>query len=181
MGKGTAQRRHGCPERSRLESVQHLASRGIGDLPGARRGLGQAASLFWLGRALVNRSDPEDGKDLGLEATRCFEEGLQLCTTRGTMAEVGWFRNWLSIQAYWNDDLDRSEQLASQVVDECTAAGTRHPIGQALCSLAFIARRRGDNDVALDFLQEAAAVYRDVGDPCSLPEFWSTSRRWRPP
>jgi hypothetical protein len=41
-------------------------------------------------------------------------------------------------------------------------------VGQALCYLAFIARRRGHNDTALEFLEDAAALYRDLDDPWQL-------------
>jgi predicted ATPase/class 3 adenylate cyclase len=131
---------------------------------------GQAMSLFWLGRALANRSDPERSEDHAREATRCFEESVRLFTRLGDWVGAGWCRNWLSIQAYWNDDVDRSEQLANQVIEECSVGGARHPMGQALCNLAFIARRRGHNDAAIEFLHDAAAVYRDLDDPWQLAE-----------
>jgi predicted ATPase/DNA-binding SARP family transcriptional activator len=128
---------------------------------------GQAASLFWLGRALASWWDPKHSKDRSMEAIRCFEESLGLSTPLGNLG-TGWCRVWLSSQAYWNDDLDRAEQLANQVVEECTAAGVRHPVGQALCNLAFIARRRGHDDAALEHLQDAVAVYRELDDPRQL-------------
>jgi predicted ATPase/DNA-binding SARP family transcriptional activator len=129
---------------------------------------GQAASLFWLGRALANWSGLEPSADHAAEATRCFEESIRLFTRLGDWVGVGSCRSSLCEQAYWDDDLDRSEQLARQVVVECSAAGVRYPVGQALCYLAFIARRRGQNDTALEFLEDAAAIYRDLDDPWQL-------------
>jgi predicted ATPase len=129
---------------------------------------GQAASLFWLGRALGNWSDPEMGGNHAREATRCFEESIRLFTRLGDWVGAGWCRIWLSSQAFWDKDLDRAEKLCKQVIAECNAVGARHPMGQALCNLAFIARRRGRNDAALEFLHDAAAVYRDLDDPWQL-------------
>ena len=45
---------------------------------------------------------------------------------------------------------------------------SRHPVGQALCILAFIAHRRGQDDAALAFLHDAVALYRDLDDPWQL-------------
>jgi tetratricopeptide (TPR) repeat protein len=129
---------------------------------------GQAASLFWLGRALVNWSGLERSEDHAAEATRCFEESIRLFTRLGDWVGVGSCRSSLCDQAYWDGDLDRCEQLAHQVVQECGAAGVRYPVGQALSYLAFIARRRGRNDTALKFLEDAAAIYRDLDDPWQL-------------
>jgi predicted ATPase len=129
---------------------------------------GQAASLFWLGRALANWWDPERGEDHAAEATRRFKESLRLFTRLGDWVGVGWCQVWLSFQALWNEDLDRAERLCQQVIEECDAAGVRHPVGQALCNLAFIARRRGHDDAALEFLQDAVALYRDLDDAWQL-------------
>jgi predicted ATPase/class 3 adenylate cyclase len=135
---------------------------------------GYVMALFWLGRALASWSDPEPGQVHALEATSCFEEGLQLCLQirerfRGFESfGTGWFRTWLSVLAFDNGDLDRSERLANQVIDECSGTAGYHPMGQAMCVLAFIARRRGSNDAALEFLQNAVAVYRDLDDPWHL-------------
>jgi sigma-54 specific flagellar transcriptional regulator A len=133
-----------------------------------RAAAGQAASLQWLGRALANWSDPDHGKDHALEATRCFEESLQLFTRLGDRVGAGWCRIHLIYLAFWNDDLDRAEQLATQVVQDCSPAGARHPLGQALSSLAYVAHRRGDNEAALEALHDAAALYRDLEDPWQL-------------
>jgi predicted ATPase len=129
---------------------------------------GQAASLYWLGWALTVWPDPGEGENHGTEATRCFEESLRLFTRFGERVWAGWCRIALSVQALMNEDLDRSEQLAHQVVQECSAAGARHPVGQALCNLAYVAHRRGRDAAALEFLQDAAALYRDLDDPWQL-------------
>jgi tetratricopeptide (TPR) repeat protein len=129
---------------------------------------GQATSLFYLGRALASLSDPERSQDHAMEATRCFQEGTQLCVQLGDRYGVGSFRMWFSAQAFENEDLDGSEELANQVIEECSAAGERYPVGQALCILAFIARRRGRDDAALELLQDAVALYRDLDDPWQL-------------
>ena len=129
---------------------------------------GRAASLYWLGRALAGWSDTERSQDHAMEAARSFEEGLELCMRLGDRFGVGSFRIWLSAQAFENEDLDGSEQLANQVVEECSAADVRQPVGQALCMLAFIARRRGRDDAALELLHDAVALYRDLDDPWRL-------------
>jgi predicted ATPase len=129
---------------------------------------GEAASLFWLGRALVNRSDLQLGGVDATEGTRCFEESLRLFTDLDDLIGAGWCRVLLSFQAAWNGDLDRSEQLAGHVVEECGAAGVRHPVGQALSNLAYVARRRGHGQAALEFLQEAESIYRDLDDRWQL-------------
>jgi predicted ATPase/DNA-binding SARP family transcriptional activator/class 3 adenylate cyclase len=129
---------------------------------------GHAAALHWLGRALANWSDPDHGEDHALEATQCFEESLQLFTRLGDRVGAGWCRILLTALAFWNDDLDRAEHLATQVVQDCSPAGVRHPLGQALSSLAYVARRRDDNDAAVEFLHDAVALYRDLDDPWQL-------------
>jgi hypothetical protein len=129
---------------------------------------GQAVSLFWLGRVLANWWVPEDGEDHAMEATRCFQDGHRLFTQLGDCVGAEWCRVWLSSQALWNDDLEQAERLSHQVIEECDAAGVRHPVGQALCNLALIARRRRHDDAALEFLQDAVALYRDLDDVWQL-------------
>jgi tetratricopeptide (TPR) repeat protein len=129
---------------------------------------GQAVALYLLGRALENWSDSEHRKEHTAEASSCFEEGVQLCTQLGSPFGVGSFRIWLSGQAFDNDDLEGSEQLANQVIEELSPAGALHPVGQALCILAIIARRRGRDDAALEFFQDAVALYRDIDHPSEL-------------
>jgi predicted ATPase/class 3 adenylate cyclase len=128
---------------------------------------GQAAVLYWLGRALVNVSD-QPGENHATEATRCWEESLRLFTALGDVAGASWCRIWLSSEAFANEDLGRSEQLANQVIEECHAAGVQHPIGQASCILAFIARRRGSHATALELLQDAVALYQELDNPWQL-------------
>jgi predicted ATPase/DNA-binding SARP family transcriptional activator len=130
--------------------------------------VGQAASLYWLGRALRFRWDPEHNQHDAREATRCFEESLRLYLQAGRWAGAGWCRIWLSHQAHWDGDLDRAEHLARQVLEDCRATGVRHPMGEALSTLAYVARRRGHNDAALDLLQEAVALHRDSDVPWLL-------------
>jgi hypothetical protein len=58
--------------------------------------------------------------------------------------------------------------LPDQVIDDCTAAGVRHPVGQALCHLGHIAHSRGHDDAALEFLQDAVALCRNLDDRWQL-------------
>jgi tetratricopeptide (TPR) repeat protein len=131
---------------------------------------GQAASLQWLGRALSNLADAEDSGEHAVEATRCFEEGLRLSIERGDSVGAGWFRLWLCARAFWDGDLELSERLANQVIEDCNAAGVRHPVGQALCNLGFIAHWRGRDDAALEFLHDAVALFRDLDDRWQLAD-----------
>jgi hypothetical protein len=54
------------------------------------------------------------------------------------------------------------------VIEECTAAGGRHPVPRAFSMLAFIAHRRGHDQAALDYLQDAIAVARELDQPGHL-------------
>jgi predicted ATPase len=128
---------------------------------------GQAAALYWLGRALANLWD-QPSENRTREATGCWEESLRLFTGLGDVAGASWCRLWLSSDAFANEDLGRSEQLANQVIEECDAAGVQHPVGQAWCILAFIARRRGSHATALEFLQDAVALYQELDNPWQL-------------
>jgi hypothetical protein len=74
----------------------------------------------------------------------------------------------LSEQGFLDEDLDRSEHLATQVIEDCTAAGAPHPVPRALSVLAFIAHRRGRDQAALDHLQDAATITRELDDPGQL-------------
>jgi hypothetical protein len=103
-----------------------------------------------------------------LDPAQCYEEALELFTELGNAIGVSWCRLWLGMCAFFAGDLDRAEQLANQVVDDCLATGIRHPLGQALSNLSYIARRRGDDTAALALLRDAAGAYRDHGDPWSL-------------
>ena len=132
-----------------------------------RAASGQAAVLYWLGRALANVWD-QPSEHHTREATRCWEESLRLFTGLGDVAGASWCRLWLSSQAFANDDLRRSEQLAEQVIEECDAAGVQHPVGQAWCILAFVARRRGGHATALEFLKDAVALYHELDNPWQL-------------
>jgi predicted ATPase/class 3 adenylate cyclase len=127
---------------------------------------GQAAALYWLGRALANLWD-QPSENHKREATRCWEESLRLFTRLGDVAGASWCRLWLSSEAFAND-LGRSEQLAHRVIEECDAAGVQHPVGQAWRILAFIARRRGSHTTALEFLQDAVALYLELDNPWQL-------------
>jgi predicted ATPase/class 3 adenylate cyclase len=129
---------------------------------------GQATTLFWLGRALANSWVPGAYGEHAQEATQCLEESLELFTEQNDWIGAGWCRLWLSAQAFWNGDMDRAEQLSSQVLQDCGAVGARHPMGEALSDLAFFARRRGDNEAALEYLRDAAALHRDLDDPAQL-------------
>jgi predicted ATPase/class 3 adenylate cyclase len=130
-------------------------------------GYGQTQALFWLGRALACRWENPPPAHRAAEATRCFEECLNLCTQTGAWLGIGWSRVWLSTLAYWDGDLDRAAWHADQVVQECGAAGVRHPVGEALWNLGFIARRQGRDD-AVEILHRAVDLYRDLNDPRQL-------------
>jgi predicted ATPase/class 3 adenylate cyclase len=123
---------------------------------------GQAASLFSLGRALALRGDVAEIEDSSTEAAQCFRESLALFTQRGDAAGAAWCQVWLGSLAFWDEDLDTAERLAEQVLQEARAVDAQHAAGQALCNLAFIARRRGDAAAALTFLEDAVALYRDL-------------------
>jgi tetratricopeptide (TPR) repeat protein len=115
---------------------------------------GQAAVLFWLGRAHGDAA----------EAERCLRESLELSMRLGQSLGVSVCRVFLSALAARAGDLDEAVALAEQVVDECRANGVLYPVGQALALLAFVAHRRGQDDTALGFLRELAAHTRDTDD-----------------
>jgi predicted ATPase/class 3 adenylate cyclase len=115
---------------------------------------GQAAALFWLGRA---HEDPA-------EATRCFRESLELSLRLGESVGVGVCRVFLGVAAARRGDLDEAARLAEQVVEECGASGVHYPVSEALVLLAVIAHRRGQDAAAVTFLREAVARSRDVDD-----------------
>jgi hypothetical protein len=73
---------------------------------------------------------------------------------------------WPSGAKIWT----KAEQLANQALEECTAAGALHPVGHAMGILAGIAHRRRQSDAALEFLRDAAALYRELGDPWQLAD-----------
>jgi predicted ATPase/DNA-binding SARP family transcriptional activator/class 3 adenylate cyclase len=131
--------------------------------------LGEAASLFYLGRALDNRwrLDDFDERDAA-EAIDCFEQGLRLFTQLGIWFGAGWCQIFLAFRALDEQDLDRAEKLSRQVIEQCNTAGVRHPVGQAFCNLAIIAHQRGHHHAAAEFLENAIAVYRDLNDPWQL-------------
>jgi hypothetical protein len=131
---------------------------------------GEAASLFVLGMTLGSPWHPEHAAHRA-EATRCFEESHRLYTEIGDWVGAGWSRLLLVERALPEEDLDRFEQIVREVIDECTAAGPRHPIPRALAILALIAHRRGHDLAALDHLQDAVAICRDLDDPAQLAEF----------
>jgi predicted ATPase/class 3 adenylate cyclase len=115
---------------------------------------GQAAALFWLGRA---HGDPA-------EAKRCFAESLELSAQLGESVGVGMCRVFISVLAARDGDLDEAARLAEQVVEGCCVSGVHYPVGQALVLLASIAHRRGQDDAALTFLHDAVTHSRDVDD-----------------
>jgi predicted ATPase/class 3 adenylate cyclase len=115
---------------------------------------GQAAALFWLGRA---HEDPATAK-------RCFCESLELSMQLGESVGVGMCRVFIGVLAARAGDLDEAARLAEQVVAECCASGVHYPVGQALVLLASIAHRRGQDHAALTFLHDAVTHSRDVDD-----------------
>jgi predicted ATPase len=128
---------------------------------------GEAASLFLLGVTLASPWNPERSAHRD-ESTQCFDESLRLYARLGDWVGVGWCRILLSELAFPDQHLERSEHLAEQVVEECTAAGARHPVPRALSVLAFIAHRRGRDQAALELLEDAAAISRELDDPAQL-------------
>jgi predicted ATPase/DNA-binding SARP family transcriptional activator len=126
---------------------------------------GQAVTLLWLGRALRLQREPGGHDDIASEATKFLEESLRLSTQLGDRVTAGWCLTLLSQAAFEDQDLDRAEQLSRQVVEECDAAGARHPVGQALCNLAYVAISRGQHDAAFAFFHDAIALYRGLDDP----------------
>jgi predicted ATPase len=146
-------------------SVRHLRA-ALAVSRAERLPAGQAWSLFWLGRALLAEELTDaDGR---LDPAQCFEEALELFTQLGNAIGVSSCRLWLGMCAFYAGELDRSEQLANQVIHDCLATGIRWPLGQAWSNLALIVRRRGDDDTALALLRDAADAYRDQGDPWPL-------------
>jgi len=128
---------------------------------------GEAASLFLLGVTLATPWNPEHRAHQA-EARQRFEESHRLYAQIGDWVGAGWSRLLLAQMAFPDEDLDRTEQLVTQVIDDCTAAGAHHPVPQALSVLAFIACRRDRAQEALDHLQDAAAVSRELDDPGQL-------------
>jgi predicted ATPase/class 3 adenylate cyclase len=131
--------------------------------------IGEAASLFLLGVTLANPWNPEHRAHQA-EARQRFEESHRLHAQVGDWVGAGWSRLLLAELAFPDEDLDRTEQLVTQVIDDCTAAGADHPVPQALSVLAFIAYRRGRDQEALDHLQDAAAISRELDDPGQLAD-----------
>ena len=115
---------------------------------------GEAAALFWLGRA---HADPA-------AAARCFRESLELSLRLGESVGVGVCRVFLGVAAAREGDLDEAVRLAEQVVDECGASGVHYPVSEALVLLAVIAHRRGQDPAAVTFLRDAVARSRAVDD-----------------
>jgi predicted ATPase len=130
---------------------------------------GEAASLFLLGVTLATPWNPEHRAHQA-EARQRFEESHRLYAQIGDWVGAGWSRLLLAQMAFPDEDLDRTEQLVTQVIDDCTAAGAHHPVPQALSVLAFIACRRDRAQEALDHLQDAAAVSRELDDPAQLAD-----------
>jgi predicted ATPase/class 3 adenylate cyclase len=131
---------------------------------------GQAASLFWLGRALALWGDLDQIEVNSTEAALCFDQSLALSIQLGDTAGAAWCRVWLGALAFWDQDLDRAERLAEQALHDAGAVDAQHAAGEALCSLAFIARRRGDDGAAVMFLRDAVGRYRDLDDRRRLAE-----------
>lgn len=128
-----------------------------------------AASLYWLGRALDNRWRLDDYNERdAAEAIACFEDALHLFIQLGIWIGAGWCQIFLAFRALDEQDLNRVEKLSRQVIEQCDAAGVRHPVGQAFCNLAIVAHQRGHHDSAAEFLEDAIAVYRDLNDPWQL-------------
>jgi predicted ATPase/class 3 adenylate cyclase len=130
---------------------------------------GEATALFVLGLTLGTPWHPEY-RARQAETTQCFEESRRLFARNGDWVGAGWCRLLLCEQAFPEEDLDRSEQLVTEVLDECTAAGARHPIPRALAMLALIAHRRCHDQAALDHLKDAVAIARELDDPAQLSD-----------
>jgi predicted ATPase/DNA-binding SARP family transcriptional activator len=135
-----------------------------------RRTAGHAEALYWLGRALASSWNPSHIEDDTREAAQCFEDCAKLLTQINDREGAAWCQVWLSVIALWEGDLDLAERLANEVVAECDETGVRHPVGQALCNLAYVAHRRGQNQAALELLQDAVALYRNLDDAWQLAE-----------
>lgn len=146
-------------------SVRHLRA-ALAVFRADRVPAGQAVSLYWLGHA--SQAGIPAHENVRPDPVRCYGEALELFTDLGNAMGANWCRVSLGTCAFFAGDLDRAEQLANQVVDDCLATGIRHPLGQAWSNLADIARRRGDETTTLALLRDAAGVYRDHGDPWSL-------------
>jgi hypothetical protein len=127
---------------------------------------GMAASQLARGRVF-------GGRQTGLPvanaaAAECYEEAAALYAELGDTFGWGWCTGMLSTEAYLRGELDLADRLAIEVVDRCERTGVLHPVGNALRTRYYVARRRGDAAAGLALLERAAELYRALGDPSRL-------------
>jgi predicted ATPase/class 3 adenylate cyclase len=127
---------------------------------------GVAASLFARGRTLG--ASQEGLPVASAAAAECYAEAADLYAELGSTLGWGWCTAMRSIEAFLRGDLDLADRLASEVVERCEEAGVPHPVGNALHTRSYVARRRGDDDAGLAMLEQAAGLYEALDDPARL-------------
>jgi hypothetical protein len=110
-------------------------------------------------------SGAADNPDRLDEAESCMRDSLRVASELGVPILVGWSRLFLARLALWRLDVDEAERQALTVIEELTAAGVFHPVGQALRHLAIVASLRGRHAEALAHLREAMRIYTELEAP----------------
>jgi predicted ATPase/class 3 adenylate cyclase len=123
---------------------------------GNRRGLG--AALFWRGRALAIRFQPE-------AARVCFDEGAPLHEALGDPFGQGWCLTWLATLAIEiDDDLERAGVILDEVTALAERTGVSHVLAAALAGRSELHARAGELAPAVDLCEQSLALFREVGD-----------------
>jgi tetratricopeptide (TPR) repeat protein len=97
-------------------------------------------------------------------ARQAFHDAVEILRTVGEGRWAAFFSGWLADLAAREGDERRAEGILRERLDVARQADDRWLEGEALESLAALARQRGDDAAALALLERSLACYEAVGD-----------------
>ncbi len=122
------------------------------DLPAACERVTEADLDRWLGRAALNRGDPE-------RAERAFES----LPDEGVVRPLG-----LAEVAHARDDYDAAEEHARTALERARRGDDRGRVAECLNQLGWVDRKRGDLDRAGERFRRSLEIAREAGDRRSV-------------
>ena len=95
-------------------------------------------------------------------ATRCLEEGLELCQQLGLRNEKAWALDSIGVVAWCQSDLVAAEHYIRAALAIYTELGRKTSIGMCYADLTAVLISKGELQQAIDAAQQAVAITRAV-------------------
>ncbi len=116
--------------------------------------LGRALSN--LGEAYVTLKQPQQARDI-------LQQALQVVKPRGDQVHVAWCRLALARLELDTGNEEKALELLLAAVPPAEASGAARTLAEVLSVLGALRAKRGEREVALQFLSRSLNIFRDLG------------------